>query len=106
VAVAQTRRWEGRIGPRYGASVRRIQRLLVALVVVVAGWGVAWVASSTRGRCNPDDLTGCDALGSVLLFLLLFGLPIVLLAVLIFLVLDIINLRGRWTRSGQHERDG
>jgi hypothetical protein len=87
--------------------VRRIQRLLVALVVVIAGWGAVWVAASARGaRCNPDDLTGCDALGSVLLVLFLFGLPIVLLAVVIFLVLDIITLRGRRTRSGRHERDG
>jgi hypothetical protein len=78
---------------------------MVALVVVIAGWGAAWAVSSAReARCNPDDLTGCDALGSILLFLLL-GLPIVLLALLIFLVLDVITLRGRRTRSGQDERE-
>jgi len=43
-------------------------------------------------------LTGCDTLGSVLLWLVL-GLPIVLLALLIFLVLDIVTLKAPRPRS-------
>jgi hypothetical protein len=86
--------------------VRRVQRLLVALAIVIAGWGAAWAVSSTRDtRCTANDLTGCDALGSVLLFLLLFALPFVVLVLLTFLVLDLIDLRGRRTRSGQDKND-
>lgn len=94
------------IAARYGARVRGIRRLLVAFVAVMAGWGAAiWVGSVRGARCNPDDLTDCDTLGSVVLWLI-FGLPLVLFMLLIFLVLEILTLTGRRSRSGHDEKDG
>jgi hypothetical protein len=80
--------------------------LSAAFFAVLAAWAAAWVAASERrANCNPDDLTGCDTLGSVLLWVVL-GLPVVLVALLILLVLDILALKGRRSRSRKDQRDG
>jgi hypothetical protein len=84
--------------------VRRLRILVPAFVVVLACTVASWLAASRRdGACNPNDLTGCDTLGSILLWLSL-GLPVVLLALLIFLVFDLTTMVSRRSPSRDDER--
>jgi heme/copper-type cytochrome/quinol oxidase subunit 2 len=85
--------------------MRRVRTLLLACAGVVALWVITWVVASARGaRCNPDDVTGCDTLGSILLWLWL-GLPIVLVVLLSFVMPDIVASIARHLRSRRHPRN-
>jgi hypothetical protein len=73
-------------------GVTYVRGLVVALVLAAAAW--AWAATSLGGRCTPDDLTGCDTVGSIRLWLAL-GLPVVLFLLLVLLAVELIAL---WRR--------
>lgn len=81
----------------------RVKRLLLVIAVIAAGWVVALVAlSESGGHCNPDDLTGCDGLASLVLWLAL-GLPVVLFLLGILVVMELVYLWGRRTRPTKHQ---
>ena len=66
--------------------------LALACAVMAAAWvGGGLFLSGREGNCNPDDTTGCDTLGWLLLYGLMFLLPAIFLVfggVLAFRLLD------------------
>jgi hypothetical protein len=86
--------------------MRRVRPRLLAIAAVSVGWIITWIVSSAHSAtCNPDDLTDCDAVGSVLLALF-YGLPVVLLVLLVLLVPGLAASLARRLRSRQHPRNG
>ena len=82
--------------------MNRKRRLAIACVALAAAWLMSAVISSNRAeRCNGDDLTGCDTLGSILLGLT-FILPVVLLVLTVVLIgLLVSGAIDAWSRSGR-----
>jgi hypothetical protein len=86
--------------------VGRVKRLLLVIAAIAAGWVAALVAmSESGGHCNPDDLTGCDGLASLVLWLAL-GLPVVLFLLGSLVVLELVHVWGRRTRRTKRRPPG
>ena len=77
---------------------------LWACAGVLVAWIIVWLLP-LPAHCNADDLTGCHTLGSILLALL-YGLPILMLVLLSFLLPGIFASIGRRLRSGKRPRQG
>jgi hypothetical protein len=72
--------------------MRSVRALLVAFYLALSIWLVSLAIAGARDRnCNPDDVTQCDTLGDVLLFLSLL-LPAVLIPLLLILCVATVGL--------------